>query len=65
MLSDIEIKNFNLINANAVILDLQGRFIESRQIEGKKINISDLEKGMYFLKLVNSKKIVINKFIRE
>lgn len=47
------------------IYDLTGKQMFSTQINGHQLDISSLEKGMYFLKLTTAEGLVIKKFVRE
>jgi uncharacterized protein (TIGR02145 family) len=59
------LKNNNYANSIMLIYDLEGKQILSKQIDSNLIDISNLEKGIYVVKLVDSKKVLITKFIKE
>jgi glycosidase len=53
---------------NAVIMDvfdLQGKRVLSKPVDSDPIDISNLEKGIYFAKLVCSENILITEFVKE
>jgi uncharacterized protein (TIGR02145 family) len=58
-------KNSNYTNGIIMIFDLQGKQVLSKQIDSDPIDISDLEKGIYVVKLVCSENVLITKFIKE
>ncbi len=47
------------------IISPLGEIIEMKKLENFYINISDLAKGLYFLKLINDNMIITKKFTRE
>jgi uncharacterized protein (TIGR02145 family) len=58
------IKNSNYTNG-IIIFDLQGKKVLSKQIDSNPIDISNLSKGIYVVKLVCSENVLITKFIKE
>jgi hypothetical protein len=59
------LKNINFSDATVAIFDLQGNLIGNNKIITNYIDISNLSKGIYFVKIVDSGNIVINKLIKE
>jgi uncharacterized protein (TIGR02145 family) len=59
------LKNNNYANSLIMIFDLQGKQVLSMQIDSNPIDISNLEKGVYVVKLVCSENVLITKFIKE
>jgi hypothetical protein len=58
--------NKNLTNENVVIYDMLGNNIKSFLINGNKIDLTDLQNGIYFIQISNNRsyfkqKIIINK----
>lgn len=55
----------NLLNNSYQIIDLNGRIISEGRIKNdiSEINVSDLSKGMYFLKIINMN--ITKKFIKD
>ena len=59
------LKNNNYANGTIMIIDLQGKHVLSKQINSAPFDISNLEKGVYVVKLIGSKKVLVTKFIKE
>jgi uncharacterized protein (TIGR02145 family) len=59
------LKNNNYANSTIMIIDLQGKQVLSRQIDSNPIDISNLKKGIYVVKLVGSENVLITKFVKE
>jgi uncharacterized protein (TIGR02145 family) len=59
------LKNINQTNALIMIYDLQGKLVLCKQIDTYFIDISNLRKGIYVLKMTGSRNVLINKFIKE
>jgi uncharacterized protein (TIGR02145 family) len=59
------LKNIKSSNATIAIFDLQGNPIGNNKIVSNFVDISDISKGIYFVKIVDSGNIVINKLIKE
>ena len=59
------LKNSNYANSIIMIFDLQGKQVLSKQMDSNPIDISNLEKGIYVVKLVGSENVLITKFIKE
>jgi uncharacterized protein (TIGR02145 family) len=59
------VKNSNYANATIKIFDLQGKQVLTRQIDSESIDISNLRKGIYVVKVVRPENIMITKFIKE
>ena len=47
------------------VFNLQGKQVLSKQIDSNPVDISNLEKGIYVVKLVCSENIMITKFVKE
>jgi hypothetical protein len=56
------ISNLNLKSYQ--IIDIQGKVVLTSNLDSKTININQLEDGVYFIKLFDSDKSVIKKFIK-
>ncbi|MGB0887348.1 MAG: T9SS type A sorting domain-containing protein [Vicingaceae bacterium] len=62
--NQITIKNnANLIEIN--IIDLQGKVIHSYPQKQELINISFLQKGIYFIQLIGKENTIVRKFVKE
>jgi hypothetical protein len=59
------LKNSNYNNATILIFDLQGKKVLDRKVDSESIDISNLNKGIYVIKLVWSENIIITKLIKE
>jgi uncharacterized protein (TIGR02145 family) len=59
------ISNSNYAHSIIMILDLQGKKVLSKQMDSDPIDISNLEKGVYVVKLVDSENVLITKFVKE
>jgi uncharacterized protein (TIGR02145 family) len=61
----IYLYNVNYINTLIMIFDLHGNLVMSKKIDSNSIDISNLENGIYFIKLDISGKVFITKFIKK
>lgn len=53
-------------NSMAFIINLSGNIVLSQKIvEGEYLNISQLPRGVYFLKIVSNRKTILRKFVRQ
>ncbi len=53
-------------NSMAFIIDLSGKVILSQKVnKGEALNISVLPRGIYFLKVVSGKKMILRKFVKR
>lgn len=59
------LKNSNYQNVIIMIYDLQGKKVLDRKIDSEVVDISNLKKGIYVVKLLCPETIVITKFIKE
>lgn len=59
------IKDNFFLNANAIIFNSQGQQILNKRIDSDYIDISDLSKGLYVVKIIDSEKSIITKLIKE
>jgi uncharacterized protein (TIGR02145 family) len=59
------IRNDKLSNAQILILDLHGKQVICRQMNSNPIDISNLSKGIYLVKIVDSGNIIVYKLIKE
>jgi uncharacterized protein (TIGR02145 family) len=59
------IKNSNDTKAIIMINDIHGKQVSCKQIDSNPIDISNLEKGIYVVKLLNSANVLISIFIKE
>jgi hypothetical protein len=62
---NLYINNSNYAYSIIMILDLQGKQVLIKQIDSEPIDISNLNKGIYVVKLVGSDNVMITKFIKE
>jgi hypothetical protein len=53
--NEINFSKFDLTNNNYQITDFNGKIVRTGKIYNNKISTADLEKGMYLLKILNSK----------
>jgi hypothetical protein len=58
-------KNVNSTTAQVIIYDAQGKVILSRLLESDFIDVADLSRGIYLVKLIDNGKITINRMIKE
>jgi hypothetical protein len=63
--NEINISNVNSPNALILIYNLQGKLEIKLQTNGLPIDISNLKKGIYLVKLIDDHKILINRLIKE
>ncbi len=61
----LNIKNVHSSNAIIIIIDLQGKQILNKKISSDQIDISNLPKGYYTVKLIDSGNVLVNKFVKE
>jgi len=61
----LHLKNCNYPNSLIRIYDLQGKQVLIKKIESNPIDISNLKKGIYIIKFVNSKNVMISTLIKE
>jgi hypothetical protein len=55
-----------LVNSTLVtVYDLSGKIVLSKQLNGNQLDISMLEKGLYFIKLNTEEGRVVRKFVKE
>jgi hypothetical protein len=59
------IKNVTSSNATIMIFDMKGIIILNDKLISEQIDISNLSKGIYTVKLIDSGNILINKFVKE
>ena len=59
------LKNTNYQNVIIMIYDLQGKKVLDRKVDSEVIDISNLSKGIYVVKLVCPESIMITKFIKK
>jgi uncharacterized protein (TIGR02145 family) len=59
------IKNSMDAKAILVIIDIQGRQVLSKQIDSNLIYISNLERGVYIVKLMSPVNVMVTKLIKE
>jgi len=57
--------NFNSSNLSGAIYDLQGKRVVDIKTGINPIDISNLSKGIYFVKIINSGNIIVDKLIKE
>jgi uncharacterized protein (TIGR02145 family) len=55
----------NNLNSRVIIIDMQGKQIINSQIDGNTIDISNLAKGIYLVKIIDFVNITTNKIIIE
>jgi L-ascorbate metabolism protein UlaG (beta-lactamase superfamily) len=61
----LNISNTNSVNASISIYDLQGKQLIEKQVGNNQIDISNLSKGIYIVRLVDDGNILINKLVKE
>jgi uncharacterized protein (TIGR02145 family) len=61
----ILIKNIDDSQSSIMIFDLLGNLVLNKQIYSNHIDISDLENGVYLVRLINSKQTVIEKIVKQ
>ncbi|MBP6410774.1 MAG: T9SS type A sorting domain-containing protein, partial [Pseudarcicella sp.] len=61
----IEATKFELKNATFIILNNIGKKVKSGKLDAENINISDLAKGIYFIKITNKAQSETQKFIKK
>jgi len=59
------IKNSKSSNAQIIIFNLQGKQVLNRKIGSNPIDISNLSKGVYLVKIIDSGNIIMEKLIKE
>ncbi len=58
--------NDNILNSFVTIFDANGKLVFQKQIENKSfIDVSNLENGVYFVKISNNKSIEVKKFVKN
>jgi uncharacterized protein (TIGR02145 family) len=55
----------NFLNGKITIYDLQGHVVVSMQTDSNPIDISKISKGVYVVKISDSKRMIIDKLIKE
>ena len=60
-LNFIHINGFELSTDKVTILNINGQIVKSLMIQDKKINVSDLKTGLYFVKIKN----LLGKFLKK
>ncbi|MET0759235.1 MAG: T9SS type A sorting domain-containing protein [Flavobacterium sp.] len=60
---ELFLKFSDKVNQDYQIIDLHGKLIKNGISNGDKINVNDLEKGLYFLKLTQSRQVF--KFLKK
>jgi len=53
------------VNSRVAIYDLKGRLLLNEQLSGKSIDIRNLAKGIYVVKVVSEDKQVVGKLVKE
>ena len=61
----LTIKNVYSSDAIIAIYDLQGKLVLNKLIGSGQVDISNLPKGMYTVKLIDSGNVLINKLVKE
>ena len=59
------LKNSNYVSTLIMIYDLQGKKVLDGKVDSESIDISNLSKGIYIVKVLFPEKIMIAKFIKE
>jgi hypothetical protein len=59
------LKNIRFSNASIMIFDIKGNMVISEKINSGTTDISNLSKGLYFVKVVDSGNVYISKLIKE
>jgi hypothetical protein len=65
---ELHVKNYKTSNTSdtfVMIYDLQGKLVIDIPIDSNPVNISNLSKGVYLVKIIDSGNIVVNKLIKE
>ena len=55
----------NLKINKVCILDMSGKTIKSAKLDMNSINVSELNSGIYFIKVITDEKVIIKKFIKK
>ena len=64
----LNILNNNFLNCSYDLININGQIVKSNlqiQNQGEKIDLTDLESGLYLLRLKNNNSYSIKKFIKE
>lgn len=61
----LSIKNIKSTNALIMIYDIEGKLVLNQPISSSKIDISNLSKGIYTVKIIDRLNVFINKLIKE
>jgi bacillolysin len=61
----IYIKSINYTNGILEIFDIQGKQVLEKQIDSDPVDISNLIKGFYIIKIVGPGKVLSSKLIKE
>jgi parallel beta-helix repeat protein len=61
----LTIKNNHGSNTTLMIIDMHGKQVLAKQINSDQIDISNLLKGFYIVKLIHSNNVLVSKFLKE
>ncbi len=65
VINQLIIGNTNLKITKMTIIDLTGKFVKTIKQNFNTIDVSNLEAGIYFVKLISNKKTIIKKFVKQ
>jgi Secretion system C-terminal sorting domain len=67
VINEMVVSGENIDKASYVIKDVAGKTIRSGNLDvsNRKINVENIEKGVYFLQLNNNSKTIIKKFVKQ
>lgn len=64
----IQISGIESLNSNIIIVSINGKKIKEykfSELSEGKININNLSKGVYFIKVIEGQKVIVSKFVKE
>lgn len=61
----IFLRSDQIINANLEIIDIKGKLVTSKKIVNNKIDLSNLNRGMYFIKITDFDRTFVYKLIKK
>ena len=62
---EIELLGVELFNTHVQILDIRGKLVRTEQVFGRKLDISDLNNGIYFICLIADNQSFRAKIIKK
>jgi uncharacterized protein YjdB len=61
----LHIQNLHSSNALIMISDMQGKLVAYKQLSSSELDISNLSKGIYTIKCIDSGNVLTSKFVKE